>query len=325
LLGFFAYDLLSDSTPTTDSDNPKIRYIRKSKPHKETTLSKIYLGWDTHLDIPIVIKSMNLDSGLDPDFILAATRREAQIPAQLGFPGLPQIYDLIDCRGELSIVMEYLPPEKNLSTIISMLNKSGRFEGMTGLETVRVIDGISKTIDRLFAEGWTHGDIKPENIFATEPIKLIDFGNIHRNGESFSSLSPLYSPPEKMYSIEGPGVSSEVYSLGLVTYVMLFPGYFGCLYFSPEGRKEKITSVYENGVIHSVLALPRIEGWSDEQMGRLSNVFANALRTNPKERYRSAGEFAIALQKAFEGVPMDKPIKAMDPSKKGNIVETKLY
>ncbi len=81
----------------------------------------------------------------------------------------------------------------------------------------------------LAAEGWTHGDVKPANLFLSPQghTTLLDFGFARRNDEPRSVAGrPIvgtlnYMAPELLTSDSAADIRSDIYSLGIVLYEML--------------------------------------------------------------------------------------------------------
>jgi len=99
----------------------------------------------------------------------------------------------------------------------------------------------------LHSQGIAHRDIKPENLFLSKDgeLKIGDFGlcNAMRPGHPLltSCGSPNYASPEVISDESYDGAASDVWSMGVVLYVLLD----GCLPFSSSSYSklfEKIRS-----------------------------------------------------------------------------------
>lgn len=78
----------------------------------------------------------------------------------------------------------------------------------------------------LHANGWVHGDLKPENIMVDPRghVTLIDLGLASRQGSNSGALfrgTPDYAAPEKIAGGTANDVSADIYSLGRVVERML--------------------------------------------------------------------------------------------------------
>jgi serine/threonine protein kinase len=89
---------------------------------------------------------------------------------------------------------------------------------------------ICKAVQHCHANGITHRDIKPENCMVTddgENIKVTDFGlsNItsQKHGDVFFTVcgTPHYASPEVLSRVKYNGPMSDIWSMGVVLYVML--------------------------------------------------------------------------------------------------------
>ena len=107
-------------------------------------------------------------------------------------------------------------------------------EGPMSLEEVVAVSvPVARALAYAHAEGIVHLDVKPENIFLVQRsqgrlgVKVVDFGiaktphspQLHTLGET--NGSPLYMAPETCRGEDDIDLRADVYSLGIVLYLML--------------------------------------------------------------------------------------------------------
>lgn len=88
---------------------------------------------------------------------------------------------------------------------------------------------VAEALDALDRAGWTHADVKPDNILVAPSghATLIDLGLARRPADQDRDLvgclagTPRYMAPEALLSGRSPDIRSDIYSLGAVLYEML--------------------------------------------------------------------------------------------------------
>lgn len=108
------------------------------------------------------------------------------------------------------------------------------------MEAVRIFRQIISAVGYCHEFKVCHRDIKPENILLDSMgnVKLVDFGMAsreHSEGLATSCGSPHYAPPEIALGQKYRGAQADIWSCGVVLYVMLcgqLP--FGMSYTVPE-------------------------------------------------------------------------------------------
>ena len=174
------------------------------------------------------------------------------------------------------IIMEYA------EDIISYFTKNGVSEEdiiKLGIDICTALESCKKA--NIF-----HNDIKPANIYFSNNYKLGDFGNITFGSDNniVSFGSPNYLSPE-IYNHQPTTESSDLYSLGIVMYQLLF----GHLPFVNEKVNEKQALVERM----SGKFIPT----SDDINSELAQVIIKACSYNEKERYQNAAEMKMDLTK----------------------------
>ncbi len=148
-------------------------------------------------------------------------------------------------------------------------------------ECVRIGLALSDALDFLHRQGLTHRDIKPQNIiFVNGRPKLADLGLITeiRPPDQERTLvgTPGYMPPPP----ERPGTpQADIYALGMVLYVL---------------------STGHNPVLFPEITATLVEGGNTADFLPLNTVILKACQPDPAQRYTSAAEMRLALEKVRE-------------------------
>lgn len=130
----------------------------------------VYEGWDERLQRRVAIKTINETN----ESTVARTRlwREARSLARVNHPNVCHVYDVLEEREVLVLVMELLD---GLSLADRLLE--GIIDTSEGLQIARQ---ILQALQALHDLGIVHRDLKPSNVFLTRHgVKLLDFGLAH--------------------------------------------------------------------------------------------------------------------------------------------------
>jgi len=155
--------------------------------------------------------------------------------------GVVRVYDVYEDAKHFFLVMEFLP-----ETLLTWVSKNGP---MPEERARKIFLQLVDIIDNVHQLHFTHRDIKLENILfcpETWSVRLIDFGMCTKFTDYRHNLdcelvgSPGYIAPEILAKISGGynGIKSDVYSLGVLLYTILF----GLFPF-----KDKDNMAYYNG------------------------------------------------------------------------------
>ena len=199
-------------------------------------------------------------------------------------------------NGAPYLVMEYMEGY-DLAEVISR-------EGHPGLEIQRAVYFIVQALRGLQVAhdaGIIHRDMKPSNCFVVNKegeadfVKLLDFGISKVGSGKSASLTqtnsalgtPLYMSPEQARSPRDVDLRSDLYSVGVILYELL------------TGRTP-FTS--ESGEFTEILFKlftqdpPAIRSVRADLSPELAALVHKALAREPKDRYSTAAEFALALE-----------------------------
>lgn len=151
---------------------------------------------------------------------LAKIFREVHIMKKLRHPHIIRLYQVMETEKMIYLVTEYAPGGE----IFDHLVRNGR---MVEPEARRVFRQIVYAVRYLHQQRVVHRDLKAENLLldADNNIKLADFGfsNEYTPGVPLSTWcgSPPYAAPEIFEGKHYDGPRADIWSLGVVLYVLV--------------------------------------------------------------------------------------------------------
>ncbi|SDZ30393.1 serine/threonine protein kinase [Evansella caseinilytica] len=183
-------------------------------------MSIIYLAMDNRLNKSIVIKDIRKRAQSNDQLLINSLIIEANMLKKLDHWALPKIYDIIEARDGIYVVMDYIEGES--------LKEKLRREHV--IDPKHVVKWGKQLADVL---GYLHSrkpnpiiyrDMKPDNIMLTPEgrIKLIDFGIAreykHDSSTDTTNLgTKAYAAPEQAAGKQT-DARTDIYSLGLTLY-----------------------------------------------------------------------------------------------------------
>lgn len=272
-------------------------------------MSRVYRAEQAPLGRICALKILDMGEAPDADETRARDHvfrkrllLEASTMAKLRHPNTVTVFDFGEVDGTVCyIAMEYLQGQ----TLASAIRQAGYFPEH---RAVRVARQIARSLRQAHAAHIVHRDLKPANVYLVddldEPdfVKVFDFGlvkDISERRQEDSTLpglflgSPKYMPPEQ-FQRRSVDVRTDVYALGVVMYEMV------------TGR-----TPFEGATILSVLLahanepVPALRETNPEVSvsAGLEATITRALAKDPRDRFRSMGEFLAALDKLDAGPP----------------------
>lgn len=243
----------------------------------------------------VAIKSL---AGAGTRIAVARSRRERQLLARLTHPHIARLLDGgRDARGVPFLVMELVdgvPIDRWCAAHRADLRRR-----------VGLIVAVAEAVAHAHRQLVVHLDLKPTNILIDRQgqPKLLDFGiarALDEDGEhTGGGLRPLtlrYASPEQVAG-EAVGVTSDVYSLGVILYELVVGE-------SPYGAAVEDPTRLPQAVRDAAVRPPRavLPGARRRALrGELDAILLRALARAPQARYPTAEAFAADLRAFLDG------------------------
>lgn len=247
----------------------------------------VFRARQVELGRDVAVKVLHRELRADPDVAERFTR-EARILATLEHPGIVAVHYAGSAECGPYYVMSLVAGE----TVERALARR------TPLEVARVFAVAAHALAEAHRRGVLHRDVKPENLLLTEdgrPV-WVDFGlasSVHvpssnPSGEPLCG-TPDYLAPE-LVDGEPASVASDVYALGATLYRVLV----GSVPFPASTLTEKLRAIREDDP-------PLLCRLRPEIPAELQAICFKALERAPLDRYASAAEFALDLERFVAG------------------------
>ena len=252
----------------------------------EGGFAQVYLGEHVYLDTQAAIKILHAQLTSDN---VEWFRTEARTIARLVHPNIVRVLDYgVDAMTPF-LVLDYAP------------NGSLRQQHPKGMRVplptiVSYVKQVAEALQYAHDEKLIHRDVKPENMLLgrRREVLLSDFGLVlMAQSTRFQNLQNVagtlaYIAPEQ---IQGkPRPASDQYSLGAVVYEWLS----GEVLF--QGSLTEIVSQ------QLAVSPPPLSSKIPEVSPAVEQVVMTALEKDPKKRFGSVREFALALEQASQAV-----------------------
>ncbi|HXM38490.1 MAG TPA: serine/threonine-protein kinase [Gemmatimonadales bacterium] len=251
---------------------------------------RVYRALDLALERDVAIKvlhpSLTADLGA-----LERFQREAQLAARLRHPNIVSIYDIMGRAGLTWYTMELIPG----ANLAQLVQRHGKFSVD---QTERLLSEALSALEQAHRLGLIHRDLKPENMLI-EPdgrLRITDFGlalalraGARFGGATSRSGTPQFAAPEQLLG-ERVDQRTDLYSLGAVAYFALL------------GRPPFAGKTPEQILAHQTIdEIPPLAAERRDVPRELEDALRRALRSDPAERFHSAGAFEAAVKSALGG------------------------
>jgi serine/threonine protein kinase/Tol biopolymer transport system component len=267
--------------------------------------ARVFLSTDLTLGRQVAIKVLNpelLERHHEHDF-LTRFRREARAVAALDHPNILGIYDYGEDAGAVYLVMPYIEGG-------TLYNRLAGGRALDLAATGTYLRQVAAALDYAHRRGIVHRDIKPQNMLLRaedDRLLLADFGIAKVVGDTGAQTQTgavgtiSYMSPEQFRG----QISSalDIYALGCVLFQLL------------TGRVPFGGSTEQVIFGHISTPVPSLAELSGGRVPlALQAVVERALRKDPAERYATAGELAVAFDRALGDDPtrLPAPFTEMD-------------
>ena len=217
------------------------------------------------------IKIYSKQSLIDPQK-RNTVKNEINILKQIDNENIMKLYEVIDTPSNLYLVLEYINGI-NLLEII----KNEKFHFIKEQRAKKIFLQVVKGISYCHKKNIFHRDIKLENILVLkdDTIKIIDFGfGIKCNKDMYQKLfcgTPSYMPPEIVKKEKYIACYSDIWSLGVLFYAMLY----GIFPFKGKDDDDLFEKINEAQII-----FPEYNLISD----KIKELFGKIFVVNPTQR-----------------------------------------
>ncbi|NUQ22271.1 MAG: serine/threonine protein kinase [Gemmatimonadaceae bacterium] len=258
----------------------------------------VYLARDVKHGRRVAVKVLRPDLGSS----VGAERflREIDVAAKLTHPNILTLHDSGSAPGGL---LYYVMPFVDGETLRARLDREHQLPIDEALAITRQ---VGDALDYAHAHGVVHRDIKPENILLTgKHVLVADFGlaralyaaSSRRLTESAVAVgTPAYMSPEQAAADPDVDARADVYSLACVLYEMVAG--------TPPFRGATAQAVLAQ---HLTATPPSICEQRPHCPKAVDAAVQRAMEKVPADRFRTAREFAEALEGKEEAVESPKP------------------
>jgi eukaryotic-like serine/threonine-protein kinase len=254
-------------------------------------MARVFLAQDESLHRQVAVKVLADRHSDDPHFI-ERFQREARAAARLNHPNIVQVYDHSQTAGMSYIVQEYVEGE----TLKDLIRRESPIEPRRAITIALQILAALRVAHQ---QGVIHRDVKPQNILVQPDgkIKVADFGIASAGDTEMTEAGSIvgtaqYLAPEQARGLPV-GPPADLYAVGIVLYEML------------SGRVPFEGDVAVTVAMRHVQEAP--EALTDRNPlvpDALESVVMRALAKDPTQRYQSADQMGIELDRVRQGLPI---------------------
>ncbi len=251
-------------------------------------MGAVYRAWDTRLNIPVALKEMTPQPGLDANLLVQLRQQfqqEAAVLARLNHPHMVRVTDFFGEGNNVYLVMDFVEGE-------NLADRIARQGALPEAEVLAWAEQLLHALDYCHGQGIIHRDVKPQNVIVRPDgqAMLVDFGLVklwnpsdpHTRTAMRGMGTPEYAPPEQYEAEMGhTDPRSDVYGLGAT------------LYHALAGQAPPTATLRMASPEHFV----PVRGLNPHVRPEAEMVVLRAMELARSRRWQSAGEMAAALRK----------------------------
>jgi len=189
----------------------------------EGRYGKVKVGHNIHTGKKVAIKILT-KANIKSDEDLLRIQRETKILTALHHENIIQVYEILETPHQIFIIMEYAEGGDLYSYLVAKRGSSLTIE-----DALPYFRQMMSAMLYCHARFVVHRDLKPENVLldpTLKKVKIADFGFSRTFSPGFDSLqtscgSLYYAAPEILEGKKYVGPEVDVWSLGVILYVML--------------------------------------------------------------------------------------------------------
>lgn len=254
-------------------------------------MSTVYLAHDPRFERDVAVKLLPLELLHQPTF-RRRFEREAKVVASLDHPAIVPVYDFGEEDGQPFLVMRFMTG--------GSLGERLKQGAISIAESARIMAKLAPALDEVHAHGVIHRDLKPSNVLfdqRNEPY-ISDFGTAklkyaHTKLTDTGGAvgTPAYMSPEQIQGEAELDGRSDIYTLGVILFEML------------TGKHPYQTNTpIAVAVKHMFEPVPNLQEMAPDLPPACQEVIVQAMAKQKEHRYRTAVDFANALQDVAEKV-----------------------
>jgi non-specific serine/threonine protein kinase/serine/threonine-protein kinase len=318
--GFLESSLIPDTPPAESVDQPPSQHIGRRvgvylllEEIGRGGMGEVYraIRVDGQFEQQVAVKLVR--GGWDAEFILERFRQERQVLARLEHRNIARLLD----GGTTPDGIPYLVMELIEGTPIDQYCRQRDL----GIDArLQLFQDVCAAVHYAHQRLVIHRDIKPGNILvAADGVpKLLDFGIAKivdpAGGSGATMLLPMtpeYASPEQLCA-EPVTTASDVYSLGVVLYVLLtgrLPygvdrrNMAGMVRAATDSEPERPSDALVRGAAGDQVT-PLLAKTRRRLRGDLDTILLKALRKEPQHRYSSVEQFSEDIRREMRGLPV---------------------